>query len=126
MATEQITIAIRKAPSPMTEPDRTDCPVARALDLLGDRWTLLIVRDLVLDGPRRFSDLGRTIAGSSPAILSNRLKRLEQAGLIERRFYSQHPPRAEYLLTQKGKNLAPVLGALRDFGETLPKTTGKG
>jgi DNA-binding HxlR family transcriptional regulator len=108
----------------MTEPDRTNCPVARALDLLGDRWTLLIVRDLVLDGPRRFSDLARTIAGSSPAILSNRLKRLEQAELIERRFYSQHPPRAEYLLTPKGLSLAPVLKALRTFGETLPEQLG--
>ncbi len=103
----------------MTEPDRTDCPVARALGLLGDRWTLLIVRDLLLDGPRRFSDLARTVARSSPAILSNRLKRLEQAGLIERRFYSQHPPRAEYLLTTKGESLGPVLGALRQFGESL-------
>jgi DNA-binding HxlR family transcriptional regulator len=108
----------------MTEPDRTNCPVARALDLFGDRWTLLIVRDLLLDGPRRFSDLARTVAGSSPAILSNRLKRLEQAGLIERRFYSQHPPRAEYLLTPKGESLGPVLGALRQFGETLPDSGG--
>jgi DNA-binding HxlR family transcriptional regulator len=108
----------------MTEPDRTNCPVARALDLLGDRWTLLIVRDLVLDGPRRFSDLARTIIGSSPAILSNRLKRLEQAELIKRRFYSQHPPRAEYLLTPKGRSLAPVLKALRTFGETLPEPPG--
>ena len=104
----------------MTDPDRTNCPVARALDLLGDRWTLLIVRDLLLDGPRRFSDLARTVAGSSPAILSNRLKRLEDSGLIERRFYSQHPPRAEYLLTPEGESLGPVLGALRQFGETLP------
>jgi DNA-binding HxlR family transcriptional regulator len=49
------------------------------------------------------------------------LKRLEQAGLVERRFYSQHPPRAEYLLTPKGESLGPVLGALRKFGETLPE-----
>ncbi len=108
----------------MTDPDRTDCPVARALDLLGDRWTLLIVRDLLLDGPRRFSDFARTVAGSSPSILSNRLKRLEQAGLIERRFYSQHPPRAEYLLTPEGESLGPVLAALRRFGETLPDSGG--
>jgi DNA-binding HxlR family transcriptional regulator len=104
----------------MTEPDRKNCPVAHALELLGDRWTLLIVRDLLLGGPRRFSDLARTMVGSSPAILSNRLKRLEEAGLIKRRFYSQHPPRAEYLLTDNGKDLAPVLRALRQFGEKLP------
>ena len=59
----------------MTEPDRTNCPVARALGLLGDRWTLLIVRDLLLDGPRRFSDLARTVSGSSPAIRTRRLGR---------------------------------------------------
>jgi len=105
----------------MTDLDRTDCPVARALDLLGDRWTLLLARDLLLDGPRRFSDLARSVVGASPAILSNRLKRLEQAGLIERRFYSQHPPRAEYLLTKQGKSLGPVLGALRQFGEDMRK-----
>lgn len=105
----------------MTAPERTNCPVAHALELLGDRWTLLIVRDLLLDGPRRFSDLARTTVGPSPTILSNRLKRLEEAGLIARHFYSQHPPRAEYLLTDHGKDLAPVLRALRRFGETLPE-----
>ena len=104
--------------------DRTDCPVARALELLGDRWSLLIVRNLTLDGPQRFSDFSRKVVGASPAILSNRLKRLETAGLIERRFYSQHPPRAEYLLTEKGEALGPVLAALREFGRTLPRRGG--
>jgi DNA-binding HxlR family transcriptional regulator len=101
--------------------DRENCPVARALELLGDRWSLLIVRDLTLDGPQRFSDFARKVVGASPAILSNRLKRLEAAGLIERRFYSQHPPRAEYLLTEQGKALGPVLAALREFGKSLPR-----
>ena len=98
---------------------RTDCPVARSLDLLGDRWTLRIVRDLLLDGMVTFSHLEKTVAGANPSTLSNRLKRLELAGLIERKLYSDHPPRAAYSLTETGKNLAPVVAALRDFGETL-------
>lgn len=104
----------------MSDAARTDCPIARSLGILGDRWTLLIVRDLYLDGACRFSDFERSVGGASPAVLSNRLKRLENAGLVTRRFYSQHPPRAEYLLTDAGKRMGPVLAALREFGQTLP------
>src|SRR5690242_18381175 len=101
----------------MPTPYDRHCPVARTLDIIGERWTILILRDLVLAGPRRFQDLERSLAGISPNTLSARLKRLEDAGIIERRFYEQHPPRAEYLLTAKGKELRPVLGALRDWGQ---------
>ena len=107
----------------MPASERNACPVARSLDLLGDRWTLLIVRDLIRCGPQKFSELERSVAGASPAILSNRLKRLENVDLIKRRFYSQHPPRAEYLLTESGRRLGPVLAALHAFGETLPEET---
>jgi DNA-binding HxlR family transcriptional regulator len=93
------------------------CPVARALDIVGERWTLLILRELALHGPRRFQDFQRRLAGISPNTLSARLKTLEDAGVIERRFYDQHPPRAEYLLTPKGEALRPTLGALRQWGE---------
>jgi DNA-binding HxlR family transcriptional regulator len=93
------------------------CPIARTLDLIGDRWTILILRDLVVDGPRRFQDLERSLTGVSPNTLSARLKRLEDAGIVERRFYEQHPPRAEYVLTEKGNQLRPVLRALRDWGK---------
>jgi DNA-binding HxlR family transcriptional regulator len=93
------------------------CPVARALDIIGERWTMLILRDLMLDGPRRFQDFQRNLAGISPNTLSARLKTLEEAGVIERRFYDQHPPRAEYLLTTKGEALRPVLRTLRQWGE---------
>jgi len=101
----------------MSRPDRTHCPVARTLDLIGDRWSLLVIRDLMLQGPLRFSDLEASVVGASPSVLSDRLKRLEGNGLIERRFYAQHPPRAEYLLTEKGKRLGPVLAAMRDYGQ---------
>jgi len=77
---------------------------------------MLILRDLMLDGPRRFHQLQRSLNGASPNTLSARLKTLEEAGLIARRFYEQHPPRAEYVLTPKGEGLRPAMGALRDFG----------
>jgi DNA-binding HxlR family transcriptional regulator len=93
------------------------CPIARALDVVGERWTLLILRDLVMHGPRRFQDLQQSLAGASPNTLSARLKRLEAAGVIARRFYDQHPPRAEYVLTDKGRALGPVLQALKSWGE---------
>ena len=97
------------------------CPIARSLAVVGDRWTILILRDLVRFGPRRFQDLERSFSGISPNTLSLRLKRLEEAGIVERRFYEQHPPRAEYLLTEKGKELRPVLKALLDWGERHTK-----
>ena len=92
------------------------CPIARTLDIVGERWTMLILRDLVVAGPRKFQDFEQSLAGISPNTLSARLKRLEQAGIVERRFYEQHPPRAEYVLTEKGSQLRPVLRALLDWG----------
>jgi DNA-binding HxlR family transcriptional regulator len=103
--------------APMARPFDLRCPVARALDIIGERWTLLILRDLMLEGPRRFQDLQRSFGGISPNTLSARLKTLEDSGVIERRFYDQHPPRAEYLLTDKGEALRPVLRTLREWGE---------
>ena len=97
------------------------CPVAQALEIVGDRWTLLILRDLLLDGPRRFQDLQRSLTRISPNTLSDRLKTLEENGIVERRFYETHPPRAEYALTGKGTELRPVLRALRIWGEKHTK-----
>lgn len=93
------------------------CPIARVLDVIGERWTILILRDLMVSGPRRFQDFERSLSGISPNTLSARLKRLEEAGIVERRFYEQHPPRAEYLLTDRGSDLRPVLGALLEWGK---------
>lgn len=91
------------------------CPVARTLELVGERWSLLIVRDL-LRGPRRFQDLQGSLAGVPPNVLSARLKAMEEHGLVARRFYSEHPPRAEYALTSRGKELGVVIGALAAWG----------
>ncbi len=90
------------------------CPVARSLAVLGDRWTLLIVRELFL-GTRRF-DAFQVQTGISPHLLSLRLKRLEEDGVIERRADQQRPNRHEYRLTEKGKDLLGVILALRAWG----------
>lgn len=77
---------------------------------------MLILRDLLLKGPRRFQDLQDSLAGVAPNTLSTRLKAMESQGIIERHLYSEHPPRLEYRLTERGKSLGPVLAALRDWG----------
>ena len=91
------------------------CPVARSLDVIGDRWTVLVLRDLIL-GRGKFKDLLESLQGISPNLLSQRLKLLEERGIVERVFYSDHPPRAEYCLTEKGKELIPVLRAIAEWG----------
>lgn len=93
------------------------CPVARALDVIGERWTILILRDLFLHGPRRFQDFQDSLAGLAPNTLSARLKTLESQGVIARRLYSEHPPRLEYHLTEKGRDLGLVLRALKKWGD---------
>ena len=92
------------------------CPVASSLDVVGDRWTLLIVRDL-LRGHKRFSDLKESCEGIPASVLSARLQLLEREGAVTRRFYSDHPPRAEYVLTHKGHDLGLIVGALSSWGE---------
>lgn len=94
-----------------------NCPVARTLDLIGDRWTILILRDLLLNRTRRFQDFSNAFPGLTPSVLSARLKELEEAGVIESRLYSDHPPRSEYLLTGRGRTLGPILRALRQWGQ---------
>ena len=93
------------------------CPIARSLEIIGERWTILILRDLMVLGPRKFQDFQDNLTGISPPTLSARLKTLEEAGVVERRFYEQHPPRAEYVLTEKGEALRPALRALREWGD---------
>lgn len=100
----------------MVRPYTLDCPVARTLDIIGERWTILVLRDLFLAGPRRYQDLADSLTDISPNTLSDRLKTLEAHGIVERQFYSEHPPRAEYRLTAKGKELGPVLKSLRSWG----------
>jgi DNA-binding HxlR family transcriptional regulator len=89
--------------------------VARTLDLVGDRWTLLILRDMFM-GNSRFGEFLERSPGLPPRLLSARLKHLKDAGLADRRIYNLHPLRAEYLLTDKGRSLLPVILALGRWG----------
>ncbi|HKD22648.1 MAG TPA: helix-turn-helix domain-containing protein [Rhizomicrobium sp.] len=100
------------------ETRRKHCPIARALDVIGEKWSLLIVRNLFLRGAQRFQDLEQGLPGIAPNTLSARLKSLEEQGAVGRRFYEQHPPRCEYFLTEKGQELRSVLKALRQWGES--------
>ena len=95
------------------------CPVARALDVVGERWSLLILRDLFRFGPRRFQQFEQSLAGIAPTTLSARIKALEAHGLITGQLYQNHPPRLEYALTPKGRALGPVLKTLYKWGETF-------
>jgi len=95
---------------------RSSCPVACTLDVVGDRWSLLIVRDL-LAGKTRYGDFLASAEKIPTNILAERLKRLEREGLIERVPYSERPPRSEYRLTADGRRLGGVLDALATWGE---------
>ncbi|MFN2535839.1 MAG: winged helix-turn-helix transcriptional regulator [Pseudonocardiaceae bacterium] len=94
---------------------RSPCPVAGALDLLGDRWTLLILRDLLL-GKSRYGQFLASPEGISTNLLADRLQRLEAAGLVAAVPYSEHPVRMDYHLTPAGRALSPVVDALATWG----------
>ena len=99
-----------------TYPTVENCPVARTLELVGERWTILLLRDLLLHGPRRFSDFEASMGKVAPTTLSARLKTLEANGLVRRKLYTEHPPRLEYELTDKGRSLGPIVAAMRNWG----------
>ena len=94
---------------------RSPCPVACSLDLLGDKWTLLVVRDLLL-GKTTYTEFQQSPEGIPTNILAERLKRLLAAGIIEKSRYQERPVRYAYHLTGKGRDLGPVLSALIDWG----------
>ena len=91
------------------------CSIADALEVVGERWSLLVLREIGF-GVHRFKDI-QVNTGAPRETLALRLRKLEEAGVIERRRYCDHPPRDEYLLTDAGRELTPVLGALRAWGE---------
>ena len=101
---------------PKQKPAPAEGPVAYTLSVIGSSWTCLILRDLLQHGARRFQDLQDSLDGIAPTTLSERLRTLEQHGVVERRFYSMSPPRAEYVLTAKGRDLGPIVAAMRTWG----------
>ena len=91
------------------------CAVACSAEIIGSKWTALLVHDLS-EGPRRFSELERSCQGISPRTLAERLRALEADGILERQSYPETPPRVEYCLTAKGESLLPIIDAMRGFG----------
>ena len=106
---------IPPVPPPKRHPYDQWSPDARALDLVGDKWTLLIIRDLAA-GPRRFVELQRVLPGISTEQLRSRLNRMVADGLLTRQRYREVPPRVDYELTERSRELMPVLGALAQWG----------
>src|SRR3954453_23528046 len=107
----------------LPEVSRSTCPIATTLDLLGDKWTLLVVRDLLFVGKRRFGEFLESPEGIPTNILSDRLRRLEEHGVVEKSLYSSRPRRYEYRLTAMGAELFHVLRAMAEWGlRHLPGT----
>jgi len=96
--------------------ERSSCPITNVLDLLGDKWTLLVIRDLVL-GKRRYQEFLDSPEDMASNILADRLNRLQDSGLIVRRAYQRNPIRYEYFLTKRGKELEPILEAIVLWGK---------
>jgi DNA-binding HxlR family transcriptional regulator len=95
--------------------DNHSCSVAACAEIIGAKWTALLVHDLS-EGARRFSELEHSCPGISPRTLSERLRVLEAEGIVERHSYPESPPRVEYSLTEKGRGLLPIIHAMSDFG----------
>ncbi len=95
------------------------CPVTRTLEIIGGKWTLLILLDL-FEGTRRFGELRKSLEGISPKTLSERLRYLEKEGIVERKIYAEIPPRVEYSLTEKGRTLRPILLSMKHWGKPEP------
>ena len=99
-----------------TKPDLPACPVETTLTLIGDKWKVLILRDL-MSGTKRFGELKKSIGSVSQKVLTAQLRAMEQSGLVHREVYAEVPPRVEYSLTKLGRSLSPVLDSMRVWGE---------
>ncbi|WP_271253457.1 winged helix-turn-helix transcriptional regulator [Pseudanabaena sp. Chao 1811] len=107
----------------MSQPRRSPCPVSCTLDLIGDRWTLLVIRDMMFFGKQRFEEFLESPEGISTNILANRLKLLEDLGLVAKQPYSNHSRRMNYHLTDQGRSLRPVLKVIIAWGlKHIPDT----
>ena len=101
------------------------CPVETTLTLIGNKWQVLILRDLILNGTMRFKELQRSIGKISQKVLTSNLRAMEDSGIVHREVFAEVPPRVEYSLTELGLTLKPVLDALWTWGESYQKAAGK-
>ncbi len=97
-----------------------ECPVAATVHLIGNKWKLLIIRNL-LDRPWRFNELHKSLDGISQKVLTDSLRQMEADGLITRTVYAEVPPRVEYALSELGETLRPVLDAMKAWGENYKR-----
>ena len=98
------------------------CPVETTLSLIGSKWQVLIIRDLVANGTMRFKELQRSIGKISQKVLTSNLRTMEAQGFVHREVFAEVPPRVEYSLTELGRSLKPVLDALQAWGEEYKKS----
>lgn len=96
------------------------CPVETTLTLIGDKWKVLILRDL-MDGTKRFGELKKSIGSVSQKVLTAQLRAMEESGLVTRKVYAEVPPRVEYTLTETGYSLQPILEAMQSWGEAYKR-----
>ncbi len=101
----------------LTKEELPECPVATTVQLIGNKWKLLILRNMFYNGTQRFSDFLKTVTGISKKVLTDNLRALESDGLVEREIFAEVPPRVEYSLSALGKTLQPILDAMRLWGE---------
>ncbi|WP_055070517.1 winged helix-turn-helix transcriptional regulator [Clostridium massiliamazoniense] len=100
------------------------CPVEVTLQLIGDRWKVLILRDL-MDGTKRFGELKKSIGSITQKVLTSNLRAMEANGLLTRKVYAQVPPKVEYTLTETGYSLKPILDSMANWGENYKSNNSK-
>lgn len=100
----------------LTKNELPECPVATTVQLIGNKWKLLIIRNLIYNNKQRFTDFVKSIPGISKKVLTDNLRALENDGIIDRNVFAEVPPRVEYTLTELGVTLKPILDAMKDWG----------
>ena len=108
----------------MTKDEMPACPVATTVQLIGSKWKLLILRDL-LSRPWRFNELRRDLEGISQKVLTDSLRSMEKDGIVVRTVYAEVPPRVEYSLSELGKSMHPIIDAMADWGRAYQQMVNK-
>ena len=108
----------------MQKKDLPACPVEITMGLIGEKWKVLIIRDL-LTGTKRFGELRKSVTGITQKVLTNNLRQMEASGLVKRKVYAEVPPRVEYSLTETGLSLKPILGSMVTWGNAYREKSSK-
>lgn len=104
--------------------DLPPCPVATTVEIIGNKWKLLILRD-IMTGPQRFGELRRSLCGISQKVLTESLRGMEQDGILNRTVFAEVPPRVEYSLSDLGETMRPIIRAMESWGQSYQQTYGK-